>query len=171
MLDRVHKISEIIASFAIVGSLVFVGVQVSQNTNATRASNAQAAQTGWNEMSMTLATNNDLFDTMMAGIPPELRISLPDDAEARAFYYMSAGMKLMESNYLQWLDGNLSDDIWQGFRGALLDMFAGNNLWLAYWKGGQFSHSTKFQNLIIQVIEEAEALRGKLITKANASQT
>lgn len=34
MLDRIHKISEIIAAFAIVGSLIFVGIQVDQNTQA-----------------------------------------------------------------------------------------------------------------------------------------
>ena len=36
MLDRIHKISEIVAAFAIVASLIFVGVQVSQITGALK---------------------------------------------------------------------------------------------------------------------------------------
>ena len=30
MLDRIHKIAEIVAAFAIVGSLIFVGIQIRQ---------------------------------------------------------------------------------------------------------------------------------------------
>ena len=77
----------------------------------------------------------------------------------------------MESNHLQWLEGNLSDDLWQGFHQVLVAMLASNDHWHSYWQRAAFSHSTKFQNLITQVIEEAELLRGELIAEANASQT
>jgi hypothetical protein len=43
MLDRIHKISEIVAAAAIVGSLIFVGIQMNQNTSALRASFIQSS--------------------------------------------------------------------------------------------------------------------------------
>ena len=72
MLDRFHKVSEIVASFAIVGSLIFVGIQVNQNTNATRVSNAQAAMQVWSDHAMAMATSESLAQAYVAGINPEI---------------------------------------------------------------------------------------------------
>lgn len=36
MLGRVHKIADIVAAFAVVGSLIFVGIQLQQSTKAMR---------------------------------------------------------------------------------------------------------------------------------------
>ena len=121
MLDRVHKISEIIASFAIVGSLIFVGIQVSQNTDATKISNAQAALSSWNEVSLASATNDGITQGLFDGMHPELKQYLViDETQFRTFSWFDAGFKAVEVNYLQWLEGNLSDDLWHGYRASII---------------------------------------------------
>lgn len=80
MLQDTYFVAEIIGVVALIASLVFVGIQIRQNTDATKASNSQAAQNGWNSLSMTLATNKTLRKTMIEGTPDPLRLQgLSDD--------------------------------------------------------------------------------------------
>ena len=53
MLDRIHKIAEIVAAFAIVGSLLFVGIQMQQNTEALETGLEQNASHRWQEINLT----------------------------------------------------------------------------------------------------------------------
>ena len=166
MLQDTYFVAEIIGVVALIASLVFVGIQIRQNTDATKASNSQAAQNGWNSLSMTLATNKTLRKTMIEGTPDPLRLQGLSDDVVSLNYYMNAGMKFMENNYLQWLEGNLSDDVWQSFRQTILHMLASNDHWHDYWTHTRFSHSAKYQKLIDALIIEAKNTRETLIESA-----
>ncbi len=100
-MDRVHKISEIIASFAIVASLLFVGLQVSQNTDALKDNAVQTSAASWQEITLTLATDEGLMNAWLAQIP-ETEITVDD---MRMLNLMAAMLKAAELNYLMWLDG------------------------------------------------------------------
>ena len=157
MLDRFHKISEIIASFAIVGSLIFVGVQVSQNTSALQNSAAQENATSWQNIALAMATNTELLEAWASYSRIDPRPSIEQN---RIFNLSSAMLKSVESNYLQWLDGNLSDDLWFAVREGFVAQLEVQSYYEIMWSvGGWRTFTTQFQSLFEEVRAEAEANR------------
>jgi hypothetical protein len=156
-LQEIYFVAEITAAVAVVASLIFVGVQQRQSTSATQSSNAQAALTGWSEMGLTLANSPDLLNALERGSRLELPSALEDDnAIVQVQYYLAASLKFMEGNFLQWLDGNLSDNLWHGFHQTLINMFATNTSWAGHWSFMSNTYSVPFQQLIVEVIDAAE---------------
>lgn len=68
MLDRAHQIADIVAAFAVVGSLIFVGIQLQQNAKAMGVENRQSAMNGWNETTLAVATNEQLAEQWVARV-------------------------------------------------------------------------------------------------------
>ena len=93
MLDRFHKISEIIAAFAIVGSLVFVGIQLNQNTSALLVDSQQSAMAAWNDTSLAIATNERLAGLISESRYPEFKAAEAGGSESRqALTFITASM-------------------------------------------------------------------------------
>jgi hypothetical protein len=169
-LQDFYFIAEIIAAFAVVGSLIFVGVQLQQGNTATRAATSQAALVSWTNVGLTLANSPDLVGAMKQKHRTGLAgWAAPDDVDIRLIYYMDAGLKIVEGNYLHWLDGNLSDDLWHGFHHALIDMFATNDGWADLWSASAHTHSVPFQKLIAEVRETAEIRFNELMATEPAN--
>ena len=164
MLDRIHKISEIVGAIALVASLIFVGIQISQNTEATRISNSQNALNSWNDITLAITTDDALQRRQYEGTYPELRALFEYDPDlARMQSWLFAGVKAVESNYLQWLQGNLSDDLWHGYRSTFVTLLASSQDMAIYWENNGHTHSEPFRNLVSELEPEAAALRQQLI--------
>ena len=161
-LQNIYFVAEIAAAIAVFGSLVFVGMQLRQGNAATLASNAQASVNNWNQMSLLLATDERLIKFQEKGIHPDIRgLVTWDEDQSRYGYYMSAGMKAIESNFLQWKAGNLSDDTWQSFRVATVDIFVLYTHWHDYWALNQHFHPLAFRKMVDGAIKEAEIIRAQ----------
>ena len=74
------------------------------------------------------------------------------------FNLSSAMLKSVESNYLQWLDGNLSDDLWFAVREGLVAQFEVQTYYEIMWSiGGWRTFTPQFQSLFEEVMAEAKA--------------
>ena len=158
MLDRIHKSAESVAAFAIVGSLVFVGIQMQQNTSALKSTAAQSSLANWQGATLTVATNDILIDTItIAGHQPSADWS-PQD-HYRLLSYTTSSMKAMERHYMRRLEGNLSDEVWAATRRGFLNFLVNNpyveTLWLQQVSE---SFTPSFQELIQTLFAESKAL-------------
>jgi hypothetical protein len=112
MLDRVHKIAEIVASVAIVGSLIFVGFQLRQNTAALSVTAIQSNTEAWHATALANATNPQLVEAYLAVVD-----GTASPVETGQFLYMqTAILKTIETSYHLWLDGHMSDELWAATR-------------------------------------------------------
>ncbi len=66
-LEEFNYIAEIIASIAVIASLLYVGLQVKQNTEATRATAAQSFAEVDNGFVGLINTSNNLADILHRG--------------------------------------------------------------------------------------------------------
>ena len=163
-LQDIYFIAEIGAAISIVGSLVFVGMQLRQGVQANLAANAQDSLANWNESSLLLATDDRLLKSQQKGLHPDFEGLLDLDEDRLRFnYYMLAGMKVMENSFLQWQAGNLPSESWKSYRLGLVDMFVFNTYWLEYWEQYQRIHSVSFIKIVNTAIEEADARRRQLV--------
>ena len=162
MLDRFHKISEIVAAFALVASLLFVGVQISQNTDATRVSNAQAAFQTWSEQGLAVAASDSLSQILIDSMYPEARTALSVNTDyMRLQNYQAAVLKTNEVLFLQWKNGHLSDDVWHGYRSTLVWMFASYEGLNQLWGQLRGTYSPEFVAHIDQLRVEGAKIRSE----------
>ena len=167
MLDRFHKFAEIIASFAIVGSLIFVGIQVSQNTDATRVSNSQIALQSWSDQSLAMATNAELSQLYYDGAYPHVKEAFPDNgSRSRIGPYMSATLKTVETIYLQWRQGNLPDDTWHSYPKSMAVIFAGHEATNDYWKAARHTFAPSFREFMDERMAEGAKMRATIIANS-----
>jgi hypothetical protein len=75
-LEHAFFVSQIIASAAIVASLIFVGLQVKDNTTALQRNEHNSTMAQWTVIRMAIARNRDIAELMTDG----LRGSRPLDA-------------------------------------------------------------------------------------------
>jgi len=122
-LDRIHQIAEIIASVAIVASLIFVGLQVSQNTDALETNAAQINAQSWQTITLAQATSPQLAEAWRKSFRSEFDTSAE---ETQLMGYIQTQVKSMEFNYLQWRDGKLSDEIFDATRNGYIFLLMNN---------------------------------------------
>ena len=161
MLDQFHKISEIVAAFAIVGSLIFVGLQVRQNTDALQNRAAQANSDSWQNLTLSLANNPKIAAVMAANtiVPENSQGQLaPELLQVAA--YVNANIKSMETNYHQWLSGNLSDELFNAARsGFVFQLEIQPLMELAITGPAAVSYTERFMEFAHEALAEARAKR------------
>ena len=101
MLDRVHKIAEIIAAFAIVGSLIFVGLQLNQNTQAIAAQEDSSTYLPWFTFYQMVVSSPDFADILVRGQAGGLEV-LSEAEKVRFSQYHFSYFSIWEQNYRAW---------------------------------------------------------------------
>ena len=108
------SVAEILGAAAIVVSLVFVGVQIRGNVQATQAATFQQHMT--NEVNFLEYITSDLevqrvYDLIFND--PDALPTLDRDTQVRAYFIFIADMRLWENLYIQRDSGTLSDSAWE----------------------------------------------------------
>ncbi len=134
VLQDIYFIAEIIAAFAVVASLIFVGFQLRQNTAATRYDAAQRNAASYQSITMTVAGNDDLLNAWRSGNIAEQGWDLQ---QSRLVFMLNAFLKVNEENYLQWVEGNLSDELWEAHRTSMISGIVSQPAYAQFWNGGR----------------------------------
>lgn len=77
-LEQAFFLSQIIASIAVVASLVFVGHQVRENTLAIQRNEHNSTMEQWTVIRQAIVTNRDVADLMSVGLIGERRLDRAD---------------------------------------------------------------------------------------------
>ena len=108
-------ISEIVGGVAILITLVLLLLGIQQNTRAIRAATYDDLVADLANYNMTLTTDNEI-DEIVFQVSAEGRESLTD---RQRFQYMQINLvrfQLYERAYIQWIEGNLDDSLWERFK-------------------------------------------------------
>jgi hypothetical protein len=166
MLDRVHKVAEIVAAFAIVGSLIFVGIQLRQNTSAMDAEQRTAAMNIWSQQGMAVATSKSLSEEIERFSYPFFKeVPGSDAGRIQVMSYVTVTMNTVENQHRQFLDGNLSEEEWTNFRNGMVANLTSIKAYADYWENARPIHSPRFAKLFDELLVEA-AERRRLYTKS-----
>ena len=111
-LSKTHQVGELIAAIAVVISLIFVGLQIRENTTASQAATYQASVAYNVEILLNLAASPDtarVFNAFVNDDPDGLNA----DELAQAVFLMSATIRNLENLYIQYEAGMLSETAWE----------------------------------------------------------
>ena len=147
-LEQTHKIGELIASIAVVVSLIFVGVEVQQN----------------NQIQKQLATRSlvrDWSDAYAAYIDPEISclfLRLNNDREnltAQEATQVESVLvrlyKVLEELHYQHEQGMIDDSVWSGFK-QLITVEASYEGYRVWWLGYQKTFSPRFREFMDHIL-------------------
>ena len=101
---------EILGITAIIGSLLFVGIEIRQNSLAIRGATHQSISEQVTKLYMNIATNDKLSKLVPQMLSNDtLRNNLNEADQIRLDFTILTGLRRIENIYLQQLDGILSD--------------------------------------------------------------
>ena len=132
MLDALGNLGDFIGGIAVVITLLYLAVQVRQNTRAIRVASMQSSMLAAQNIGILPAQDRDLARVVRVGLitPDEL-----DEDEFQQFRYFLMGMlRVHEDMFVQHRAGVVDDETWMARSSSLKTMFSmpgGRRIWEA----------------------------------------
>ena len=108
--SKVKAVLELIAAGAVVLGLIFVGLELKQNTEAVQAATLQGMIDSSQEYLLLLAADKDLNRIYREGVSDPTALSEED--ASRFFFLLRAQWLRFQNAYLQWQRGTMGDEDW-----------------------------------------------------------
>ena len=144
------SIAEIIAAVGVILSLIFVGLQINEGNQETRAATLQAAADGESFLIATLLNHPDTWDKVITGQP------LEDGTETRTgIMLFNLMMTESENRYHQFNAGFLDSTSWHGRLASIRPLV--KLPFFQTWRKsmGAMNHSADFLDLLDRLAEDA----------------
>lgn len=84
-LEQISYVAQIVGVIGVIASLVFVGLQVKQNTAALYRSEHNSTMEQWTVIRMAIAQNRDIAELMTAGLSGERTLDAADQLRLEQF--------------------------------------------------------------------------------------
>ena len=154
-LAEISQISQAIGSAAVVASLIFVGLQIRQNTKATRAASHHAVSEALNRINLMWARNGEMSRIWLSG--QQDRNGLTPEDRWRFDSTLRAYLHVCETMYTQ-------ADLGAGDQGIVCAEEAGIRSVFSsvavreWWVENPFGFSTEFRKYIDRLTGDARAM-------------
>jgi hypothetical protein len=151
-IDQLGSLGEFVGAIAVVASLIYVAVQIKQNTNATRISTMQAHVDIWNDIASNFCRSSELASIFHEGLKGIS--TLNEGARVQFFAQLGLIFRYYESSHIEWGEGALDDRLWEGLKTTLVDQLShpGAQQW---WELRRHWFYADFQVLVDEVLANA----------------
>jgi hypothetical protein len=153
------SLGSFVSGVAVAITLIFLVIQMRQNTLAIRAAASQALSAAYADLSNITVTNADMARIW------RLRLAdlgqLNDDERVRFISYLSTAFRFIKSARAQWRRGQLDNEHWRALEGDIKDIAAQRGV-KAYWALRRHWHADEFRKWLetLPQSETAPALYG-----------
>jgi hypothetical protein len=155
--SRLKTVIEVVGLVSVVGSLLFVGLEIREGTRATRSATQQALQSSASEATAAVLDNPALLDLL---VRVEADTSLLNDVGGTSdglmldFYFVWT-FNFMENAHYHFINGTLAPEIWQAHREGQRRA-ASSPVFRHYWRRLRAEYFDEFQALMDETVEAAE---------------
>jgi|TARA_Y100000996_G_C22513093_1_gene639262 hypothetical protein len=105
-----RNIIEIFGIISVVGSLVFVGIEIKQNTSAVRGATQQAVSSQVSEMYRIVSESERMAELMNGALKGASKSDLSESDYVSFWNFQMMGLRRIENIYLQYKNGLLTED-------------------------------------------------------------
>jgi len=154
------NIGQVAGALAVIASLIFVGLQVRQNTKATRATALQMNADYWLSYFTMLADRefSDIYSKGALG-----RAELDGGQFGQFFFLCRATFMGCENQHHQYLSGLLDDDAYRGYEATIREQIAAFPGVRAMWQLVKHTYGTEFVKFLdMQIASTDEHGRGSM---------
>ena len=144
------NIAQIVGSIAVIASLIFVGLQIRQNTKVTRATALQMNADYWLNY-FTLLADKQLSEVYSKGALG--RVELEGSQFGQFFFLCRATFMGCENQHHQYLSGLLDADAYKGYEATIREQIADFPGVRAMWQLVKHTYGTEFVKFLDKQIE------------------
>tara|TARA_S200000501_G_scaffold62231_1_gene52902 strand:+ start:1196 stop:1645 length:450 start_codon:yes stop_codon:yes gene_type:complete len=105
-----RNIIEIFGIISVVGSLIFVGIEIKQNTSAVRGATQQAVSSQVSEMYRIVSESERMAELMNGALKGASKSDLSESDYVSFWNFQMMGLRRIENIYLQYKNGLLTED-------------------------------------------------------------
>ena len=120
--EAVQAVSEALGLIVVVGSLVFVGFQIRQNAQATRAASMNTIMDSWGDMYMRVSESDKLAEIVWNGTQDPNAVSGVE--RFRFSIAVTSFLHSWHNTYYQWKIGTYDSEAWSAQVTALINFFS-----------------------------------------------
>jgi hypothetical protein len=122
--EKINQWLSLIANFGVIAGLIFLGLEIQQNTIAVRASAIQESTDVARNQVLTLATNTELLEATMKDLDEMSEI------DRQRVYWSSRSFWIgMQGLYRQWKLGVLPEPEWQMWHQVICNNYRSVKIW------------------------------------------
>lgn len=154
-IDKVNRWLTLIANFAVIAGIIFLGVEIQQNTQQLQVQSYQAWRAANTEMNMAIA-DPELSAIAAAGHVDSTELS-KDTYIAYAMFHLSL-MQMAQSTHYLYQQGSLDRELWEAemYRAAEILSLPGVRQW---WDAGGRTQLTPSFAAYIENISSESVIR------------
>jgi hypothetical protein len=138
------SVAEITSALAVVVSLVYVGIQINQNTAAVKASTHQAMIDYGREQSEILVTDTTLAALVAKGEGDPS--SLTPHERGQFYEFTTWRMAMWELSFLNYEIGLVDDEMWLAWDGYYRLLVFDKPGYMEFWRDNRTAFHERFQN-------------------------
>ena len=142
-LSLIVAIAEIIGTVAVVVSLIYVGVQVRQNTRSTKLATGQNLSHDLRETLAPIYSDSEFSKIYLDGMKDIESLSGPE--RYRVYAYTQSALRAFENVYYHYRNGAVDAYVWEAFV-AYMKFIKGVDSAEAFWRDRQHIFSKDFQD-------------------------
>ena len=147
----ISAVAEMTAAFGVVGSLIFVGFQVRQNSAGLRYAAAQSLITTYNDLFSNVIDSEEFAGIFRQGLQD---LGSLDGASSTRFYaFSSKALRIYQGMHWQWQRGAIDDGLFMSMT-TLLEDFSTRPGWRDLWRNRRHQYDADYQSFMDKLIEE-----------------
>jgi hypothetical protein len=120
-IEQWGAIGEVIGAVAVVCSLLYVGLQMRQNSKSVRSATATAATEISNNVYTPVIRDPELAEIAIRGLNDPNELNSVEMHRFTAHWHNS--FIVLQNWFYQWREGNLDGDIWAGWSQVFCDLY------------------------------------------------
>jgi hypothetical protein len=155
-LEDLGNIGEFLAAIGVIVSLIYLAMQIRQNTRSVRASTFHESSSRAGDLMRAIAEQKELARILHTGLGAPDQIE--DDVDRLRFgMLLSAVFRGYEDLFFQYRAGTLSSESWDAWRNSLRNIL-GNPGFPPFWGIRRLSFSESFRQFVEAERETGEPL-------------
>src|SRR5215475_1430321 len=144
-LNDLANLGQVVGAIAVVISLIYVALQIRQNTNAVRSATAQTVHEHFSNWYNLLAADAELAQIASKGLRDYA--SLSEQERVRFIAIFMSFVSYSQNAFLKWREGLLKPALWLGWEQVMLNLFGAPG-GKAFWKERSYLFGEEFRRYI-----------------------
>ena len=144
-LNDLANIGQVIGAIAVVISLIYVALQIRQNTNAVRSATAQTVHEHFAKWYHLVAADDELAKIVANGLRDYE--SLSEQERVRFVAAFMAFLSYSQNAFLKWHEGLLASPLWLGWELVIMNLVCAPG-GKAFWKDRAYMFGDEFRRYI-----------------------
>lgn len=160
--DALAAVAELAGALVVVATLVYVAMELRDNSKALRRSAADSALAGVLDITADMARDNEVSQLLTRGT--EDWDNLSESERARLVYVLFRLFKVLENIHYYYSLGTLDEETWVGWRNVCL-MYAQSQAGRFYLRVRKQFFSQRFLEMIDSEVSRSERLSTKSLAQ------